>query len=270
MTAPRFRSVVISGASRGLGAALARRLAGPGVTLGLIGRDATALRAVAADCVTRGAGIRLALHDVRDAPGLAETLAAWDAALPVDLVIANAGIAAGTRPDGAAESLEAIRAQIEVNLLGALNLVHPLLPGLRARRAGQVVLVSSLSAFRGLPDSAGYCASKAGLWNYGEALRAALAPEGIGVLLVAPGFFESGMAERWVGPRPLSLSADAVAARIDTAIRRGAAQLAFPWPLVWGLRLAPLLPARWVDAIVRRMAFRITEYREEDRASPER
>ncbi|KAA2213657.1 SDR family NAD(P)-dependent oxidoreductase [Teichococcus oryzae] len=253
----QFRSVVITGASRGLGAALARRFAAPDVTLGLIGRDQAALEAVAADCARLGARPRIGPCDVRDAAAMAGLLAGWDAAAPVDLAIANAGIAAGTRPDGAPEGMAAVRAQIEVNLLGALNLMDPLLPGMRERRRGHVGLVASLAALRGLPDSPGYCASKAGLWAYGEAMRAALAPEGVRVTLVAPGFFDSAMGDRWVGPRPFSISADAAAAKVEAALRRGARQLAFPWPLAWALRLSPLAPAWVVDRIVGGMGFRV-------------
>jgi short-subunit dehydrogenase len=252
-------NVVVTGASRGLGAALARRLAAPGVLLGLTGRDAAALAAVAADCRARGAATRTAALDVRDAAGMAALLAEWDAAAPLDLAIANAGIAHGTRPDGSAEGPAAFRAQVETNLLGAAHLAEPLWPAMRARGRGQIVFVASLAAFRGLPDSPGYCASKAGLWAYGEALRAALAPHGVAVTLVAPGFFESGMGRRWVGARPLQLSAEAAAERIARAVARRAARLDFPAPLGWALRLAPLLPARWVDAAVRRLAFGIRE-----------
>lgn len=259
MSAPAFRSVVISGASRGLGAALACRLAAPGVRIGLIGRDAAALERVAAAVAARGAEPCPAVQDVRDAGGMARLLAGWDAAAPVDLVVANAGIAAGTRPGGAPEGLAAAHEQVAVNLLGAMNLVEPLWPAMRARGHGHIGLVASLAAFRGLPDSPGYCASKAGLWAYGEALRAGLRPAGLRVTLVAPGFFDSAMGARWEGPRPLSISAEAAAAKLERALRRGAAQLAFPWPLAWALRLSPLLPAAWVDGCVRRMAFRIKE-----------
>jgi short-subunit dehydrogenase len=253
------RSVVITGASRGLGAALARRFAGPGVTLHLIGRDAEALAATAAACAAAGATARTARIDVRDAAAMAAQLAAWDAAAPLDLAIANAGIAAGTRPDGAREGLAAIRAQHETNMMGALHLVEPLLPAMLARGRGGIALVASLSAFRGLPDSPGYCASKAALWSYGEALRAETRPRGLRVTLVAPGFFDSAMGERWVGARPLSVSAEAAAVKVERAIRRGAARMAFPWPLALALRLSPLAPSLVVDAIVRRMGFQIRE-----------
>ncbi|MFC3125390.1 SDR family NAD(P)-dependent oxidoreductase [Pseudoroseomonas globiformis] len=255
----RFRSIVITGASRGLGAALARRYAAPGVVLGLIGRDAAALEAVALDCAARGALPRLAVQDVRDAAGMDALLREWDAAEPVDLAIANAGIAAGTRPDGAAEGLRALTAQVEVNLLGAAHLVEPLLPGMRARGRGAIGLVTSLAALRGLPDSPGYCASKAGLWAWGEALRGRLRAEGVQVTLLAPGYFNSAMGDRYVGARPFSMSAEVAAARVARALDREAAQAVFPWPLALALRLAPFLPARVVDRVVGKMAFRVRE-----------
>ncbi|MBX6747997.1 MAG: SDR family NAD(P)-dependent oxidoreductase, partial [Acetobacteraceae bacterium] len=177
--------IVISGASRGLGAALARRLAAPGVRLGLLARGEAALQAVAAECEARGAGVHVAALDVRDVAALSAQLLAWDAARPVDCVVANAGISGGTRPDGTPEGYAAATAQVAVNLLGAINMVEPLLPRMRARGRGQVALVASIAAFRGLPDTPAYCAGKAGLWAYGEALRAAHGPAGIAVTVAA-------------------------------------------------------------------------------------
>jgi short-subunit dehydrogenase len=252
-----FRSVVITGASRGLGAALARRLAAPGVTLGLVARDGVALEAVAAACRALGAEVRCALVDVRDAEAMRDVLCGWDVDAPIDLAIANAGIAAGTRPDGSPEGLDAFRAQVDVNLMGAVHLVEALLPGMRARARGRFVLVSSVAAFRGLPDSPGYCASKAALWGYGEAVRAGLAGSGVGMTLVAPGFFDSAMGERWVGGRPFSVSAEVAAGKVVRGAERGKAVVAFPWVLAWGLRFSVLVPAKWVDAAVRRVVFRI-------------
>jgi NAD(P)-dependent dehydrogenase (short-subunit alcohol dehydrogenase family) len=164
-----------------------------------------------------------------------EVLRRWDAEVPVTLAIANAGIAAGTRPDGSAEGLEAFRAQIDVNLMGAVHLVEALLPGMRGRGRGRFVLVSSVAAFRGLPDSPGYCASKAALWGYGEAVRAGLAGSGVGMTLVAPGFFDSAMGERWVGARPFSVSAEVAAGKVVRGAERGAAVVAFPWVLGVGV-----------------------------------
>ena len=252
-----FASVILTGASRGLGAVLAARLAAPGVTLGLIARSEAGLRDTAAACEARGASVRTAALDVRDAAAMARTVLAWDAGHPADLVVANAGIAHGTRPGGAWETPEEAAAQIGVNLLGAMNLVAPLLPAMRARRAGRIGLIASVAAFRGLPDSPAYCASKAGLWAWGEGLRAALRGDGVGVTLVAPGFFESDMGRAWRGRRPFSLSTEDAAARVERALRDGRPVSAFPLPLALGLRAASLLPARLADRAAALLRFRI-------------
>ncbi len=252
-----MRGIVISGASRGLGAELARRFAAPGVRLLLVARSGEALAAVAADCAARGAVAEAAALDVRDAAALAARLAAFEAGGPVDLVIANAGTSAGTGPDGAPETGEAAARQVAVNLLGAMHLVGPLLPGMRARGAGQVALIASVAAFRGLPDTAGYAASKAGLLAWGEGLRAAHRRHGIAVTVVCPGFFRSAMGDRFLGPRPLLLTLEEAAARTHRAILARRGRAVFPLALGWLLRLLALLPPGPGDWAIRRMRFRI-------------
>jgi len=252
-----FGCVVISGASRGLGAALAERFAAPGVTLRLLARTASGLAETAACCAARGAAVEMAALDVRDGAAVAAQLLAWEATRPVECVIANAGIARGVRPDGAWEGLAGATEQVAVNLLGAMHLVEPLLPAMRERRAGRIVLIASVAAYRGLPDAPGYAASKAGLRAYGEGLRAALAPRGVGVTVVLPGFFDSAMGERWAGPRPLAVSLDVAAERTHRAILRGARRAAFPLPLAALLRVVDAMPAGVSDWMVRRMRFRI-------------
>jgi len=247
------RCLVITGASRGLGAALARRFAAPGVTLCLVARGAAPLAAVAAECRARGAVVEKAALDVRDAAALATQLAAWDAATPIDTVIANAGISRGHTPEGRREGRDAAVAQVEVNLIGAMNLIEPLLDGPALRR---VAVIASVAGFVGLPDIPGYSASKAGLIAYGEALRAALAPR-VAVTIVAPGFFESAMSARFLGAKPGLLPLEGAAGRVESAIRRGDARCSFPAGLALGLRLLPLLPARLSDRILRRERFRI-------------
>lgn len=258
MTAlPAPRCIVISGASRGLGAALAERFAAPGVALRLVARGAEGLAATAARCTAKGAEVETAALDVRDGAALAARLLAWDAARPVDCVIANAGISRGIAPDGAWEGLDGATAQASVNLLGAMHLVEPLLPAMRERRAGRIALIASVAAYRGLPDAPGYAASKAGLRIYGEGLRAALAPRGLRVTVVMPGFFDSAMGERWKGPRPLAMGLDRAADITHAAILRGARRCAFPLPLAVLLRVLDALPAGLSDWAVRRMRFRI-------------
>lgn len=255
MAAPRC--VVISGASRGLGAALAERFAAPGVALRLVARGAQGLAGTAAACAAKGAEVETAALDVRDGAALAGCLLAWDAARPVDCVVANAGISRGVGPDGAWEGAQGATEQVAVNLIGAMHLVEPLLPALRRRGAGRVALIASLAAYRGLPDAPGYAASKAGLRAYGEGLRAALGPQGVAVTVVLPGFFDSAMGARWIGPRPLAIGLDAAAARTHRAILRGAPRAAFPLPLAVLLRLLDALPAGVSDRAARVLRFRI-------------
>ena len=147
--------------------------------------------------------------------------------------------------------------QIEVNLIGAMALIGPLLPRLRGRGQGQIAVIASLAGLRGLPDSPAYSASKAGLIAWGEALRSAEANRGIGVTVIGPGFFESAMGNRFKGPRPFLLSLEEAAARIAAGIRARKSSVFFPWPLAFALRLLVLLPAGLSDRAVRLLRFRV-------------
>ncbi|MGG5823021.1 SDR family NAD(P)-dependent oxidoreductase [Falsiroseomonas sp. HW251] len=252
-----FQGLVVTGASRGLGAALARRFAAPGVRMLLVARSEAPLREVAAGCGSRGAAVSVAALDVADAAALAAALAAFESGGPVDLAIANAGIASGTAPDGSPESAGDAARVVAVNLLGAMHLVGPLLPGMRARGAGSVALVASLAGLRGLPDCPAYSASKAGMIAWGEALRAAESRRGIRVTVACPGFFESAMGDRFHGWKPLRLTTEQAAARVEAAIRAGRGRLAFPGPLAWLARLGAALPPGIGDRAVRGMRFRV-------------
>ena len=256
MRAP-FSVVIITGASSGLGASLARAYAAPRVALGLHGRDQQRLEATARACEAMGATVTTAIIDVTDASAVASWLWEFDARHPVDLLIANAGTSAGPDPDSPSEGAETVARQVGVNLLGAINTIEPLLPALCARRRGRVAAVASIAAYRGLPYSPGYCASKAGLRAYAEALRPRLEPHRIGVTVVCPGFFDSPMTDRFDGPTPFLLSCDGAARIVKRGIDRGRRRVAFPWPLVLGLRFCDIAPAFIGDSILRRYRFQI-------------
>jgi short-subunit dehydrogenase len=256
MRAP-FSVVIITGASSGLGASLAKAYAAPHVALGLHGRDRQRLEATARVCEAQGATVNTAIIDVTDAPAMASWLREFDSRHPVDLLIANAGTSAGPDPDSPSEGAETAARQVGVNLLGAINTIEPLLPALCARRRGRVAAVASIAAYRGLPYSPGYCASKAGLRAYAEALRPRLEPHRIGVTVVCPGFFDSPMTDRFDGPTPFLLSTDGAARIVKRGIDRGRRRVAFPWPLVLGLRFCDIAPAVIGDSILRRCRFQI-------------
>jgi len=255
----KYRAILVTGASRGLGAALALRFAAPGVNLRLVARDARTLAATAAACVAKGALVETAPLDVREAAPMAVQLRAWDEAVPFDLVIANAGATGGSPATGRLEDWTSADRVIGVNLMGAVNTVAPLLPRLVARRAGRLVFIASVAAFRGLPDSPAYCASKAGIWAYGESLRARLAPEGVGVTVCAPGFFESDMSRRFSGIHPFELSLEAMAGRLGRAIEAGHGRAIVPRRMGLPLRMLELLPARLADLATRRFRFTIAD-----------
>ena len=256
MRAP-FSAVIITGVSSGLGAALARAYARPQVALGILGRDRQRLEATAQACEARGAKVSTAAIDVTDASAMASWLCQFDRQNPVDLVMANAGTSAGPDPESPSEGVDGVARQIRVNLLGASNTIEPLLPALCSRRRGRVAVVASIAAYRGLPYSPGYCASKAGLRAYGEALRPRLERHGVGMTVVCPGFFASPMTDRFDGPTPFLLSSDAAARIVKRGIDHGRRRIAFPRPLVLGLQFCDLAPAIIGDAILRHYRFRI-------------
>jgi short-subunit dehydrogenase len=256
MRAP-FGVVLITGASSGLGAALAQAYAGPQTALALLGRDRLRLETTARACEARGATVSTATIDVTEASAMASWLNQFDRRHPVDLLIANAGTSAGPDPDSPSEGAEAVAQQVGVNLLGAVNTVEPLLPSLCARKRGRIAVVASIAAYRGLPYSPGYCASKAGLRAYAEALRPRLESRGIGMTVVCPGFFDSPMTDRFDGPTPFLLSCDRAARVVKRGIDRGRRRIAFPWPLVLGLQFCDFAPAVIGDAVLRRYRFRI-------------
>jgi short-subunit dehydrogenase len=248
--------IVVTGASSGLGAALAVGYATPGTTLGLIGRNETRLMTVAEQCRRAGAEVDAAMLDVADSQQLGSWLTTF-AQAPVDLVIANAGTSGGPRPGSRVEGLESATRQVQTNLLGVMNTIEPLLPGLIALRRGRIAIVASVAGYRGLPYSPAYSASKAGARMYGESLRALLKPAGITVTVICPGFFSSPMTDRFKGRTPFLLSLERTAAIVKRGIDSGRSRVSFPLPLALALRLADLAPAFVGDPIMRANRFHI-------------
>ena len=153
-----FRCIVITGASSGIGEALALDYAAPGITLGLSGRDSGRLGKIAEACRARGATVRADTVDATDRAAMADWLTAFDDARPVDLLVANAGVSL-SQNDPALEAFDAVRRTMAINFDGVLNTVEPLAGRMAARRQGQIGLMSSLAAFFGRSSSASYSAS---------------------------------------------------------------------------------------------------------------
>jgi len=237
------RSILITGASSGLGEALALAYAQSGVTLFLSGRDAVRLEAAAAACRAQGAMVETGLVDAADREAMATWVGEADRLAPLDLVIANAGISAGTGRDG--ETAEQARAIFAVNLGGVMNTVWPAIPPMRARGRGQIALMSSLASFRGLGGAPSYCASKAAVRVWGEGLRDWLAADGIAVSVICPGFVTSRMTADNPFPMPFLMDATRAARIMRAGLAAGKGRIAFPRRLRAATWLLAALPDAW-------------------------
>jgi short-subunit dehydrogenase len=245
------RAILITGASSGIGAALARHYARPGVRLFLSGRDAARLAEEAARCMAQGAAVEQRIIDTTAREAMAAWLAACDEAAPLDLVIANAGISGGTRDS--VEDEAQVRQIFAANVEGVFNTVLPLVPRMVARRRGQIALMSSIAAFRGFPGAPAYAASKAAVRVWGEGLRGDLKAYGVGVSVICPGFVVSRMTATNRYPMPFLMSAERAAAIITRGLARNRGRIAFPWPtyaLAW---LLGAVPPSWFDPLLTRL-----------------
>lgn len=242
-------ATLITGASSGIGAALARRLAlqeDCGLLI-LTGRNPERLEAVALECRQTGACVLPVILDQSDRNAVFEALASIEAQATVERVFANAGILEGRPADDSVETSEQASRVVDTNLLSTIELIYAVLPGMRQRGRGEIALVSSLAAFSPIADAPAYSASKAGLVAFGLALRDAVSPEGIRVVVSCPGYVGTPMGEIHIGHRPGEVSADAAASHIVSALRANKAISGFPLLLYWLARTS-----LWVPEFVRR------------------
>ena len=235
--------IVITGASSGLGAALARYYAKPGVRLALLGRHEERIKETAKSCEQFGATVQAILVDVTDKESMTDCLTALDSFTPIDLIIANAGISGGMGGEG--ESEAQVRAIFSVNVDGVMNTLQPVIPRMVARKKGQIAIMSSLAGIRGLPSAPAYSASKAAVRFYGEGLRGYLGKAGVDVSVICPGYIKTPLTDKNTFPMPFIMDADIAAARIAKGLARNQSRIAFPrrlyWPLWWLSCLSPAI-----------------------------
>lgn len=251
------RSILITGASSGIGAALARLYAAPGTTLALGGRDRARLDAVAGACRAAGAEALAATVDVTEADGCAAWIADAEARAPLDLVIANAGISAGT--GGAGEGADQTRRVFATNVDGVLNTVLPTVPLMQARGRGQIGIMASLAGFVGFPGAPAYCASKAAVRIWGEALRASLHREGIEVSVICPGYIRTPMTDANEFPMPFLMNVERCARIIRSGLARNRGRIAFPLPLAAAVWVIGALPLSLTAPLMRRLPAKAAE-----------
>jgi short-subunit dehydrogenase len=244
-----FASIVITGASSGIGEALALDYAQPGIALALSGRDAGRLKAIAEACRAKGAVVDEAAIDVTDRSALAAWLGRFDDSHPVDLLIANAGISID-KDNSSLDDFSRVRQTMAVNVDGVFNTVEPLIGRMMERGRGQIAVMASLASFIGLPYSASYNASKAAVRVWGESIRYVLKKHGIGVSVICPGFVASRMTANAPFPMPFLMTA----AQASAIIRRGLAsnkpRIAFPIGTKAAVWFGATLPGRWTARLL--------------------
>jgi short-subunit dehydrogenase len=249
-----WTSLLITGASSGLGRALAEGAAAPGVVLHLSGRDAGRLEATAEACRARGAAVREAVLDVTDAAAMEGWIAA---AGRLDLVIANAGVSGGT---GDAVEPAAQAAQVfATNVTGVLNTALPAIAAMAGQAPGadgvrgRVAVIASLAAFVASPSAPAYCASKAAVQRWAEALDASERRRGIRLHAVCPGFIRTPMTARNPFAMPGLMTPEQAARRTLEGIASGRLRVAYPWGLYAASRLVGALPPGWRSALMGRL-----------------
>ena len=244
-----FSSIVLTGASSGIGEAVALDYAAPGVALALTGRDVGRLETVAAACRAKGATVVADAIDVTDRERFQPWLTAFDEAHPVDLVLANAGVSID-KDNSSLDDFSIIRKTLDININGVLNTVEPLLHPMMARKRGQIGIVSSLAGFIGLPYSASYNASKAAVRVWGESIRYVLKKDGIGVSVICPGFVVSRITTEAPFPMPFMMSAAQASKIIRDGLAANKPRIAFPIGTKAGVWLGSVLPGSWTARLL--------------------
>ena len=246
----KYKKIFITGASTGIGRQLAFDYGKTGAELWLLARSESRLTTLARDIQKAGGQAHILICDATDEPAFLKAMGlAQEESGGFDLVIANAGISGGA--SGGLDA--ATRKVFDVNIDGVLNTVHPALTAMRARKSGQIAIISSLAGLIGMPGAPGYSASKAAVRAYGEALRGLYRGQGIGVSVVIPGFIKSGITDKNKFPMPFLMPADKAARIIARGLSRNKARIAFPWQMYSLILLISALPMGLIDRIFSRL-----------------
>ena len=249
------KTVMITGASSGIGKGLALEIAARGGRLGLIARREDVLKEIVEQIRARNGKAIAVGADVRDANAMKQAADRVRAELgPIDVLIANAGV--GTTDHVNRLDPQQVADVININVLGAVNTVAAVLPEMVERKSGQLVAIASLAGYRGLPKSAAYSASKAALSSFFESLRIDLRHTGVNVSIIYPGFIKTPLTSGRAAKMPYLMELDDGVQKILTAIEKGKKSYAFPWQLATIVRSGLIMPSSLYDWIAERNSFR--------------
>lgn len=243
-----YKTILITGASSGLGKELAIQYAKSGITLCLISRNEKNLLETVSICENKGAKVLSKKIDIKDKNGMNEWISALNRLRNIDLVIANAGISAGTC--NGVESKEQVYDIFETNIMGVLNTIEPIIPSMIKRKSGQIALISSMSSFIGMSSCPAYSSSKACITAYGEGLRGFLKQYNIGVSIVCPGFIKTPLTDKNKFYMPMIISAEKAAFKIIKGIQKNKGMIAFPFIIYLIMKFLRFLPFSWSNYIM--------------------
>jgi NADP-dependent 3-hydroxy acid dehydrogenase YdfG len=248
--------VLLTGASSGIGEALALALADRGAILGLVARRKTNLSVLAKACEAKGATAFVYAADVTDAKAIADAAEGMRKEFGhIDIMIANAGISGADEATRDYEP-ESVKNVIDINLLGAVNAVHAVLPAMIERGSGQLVAISSLAGIRGLPKSAAYSASKAGMTAFFESVRLDTLGKGVDVTIIQPGFILTPLTAGRTNNMPFLMKLDDAIPLFIKAIEKKKKFASFPFPLASIVRIGKIFPTWLYDRIASRARYR--------------
>lgn len=234
--------ILITGASSGLGAALARLYAAPGVHLTLWGRNNERLEGVAAQCRSRGAVVETVTLDLHDVHAIESHIDRCDDKRPIDLAIFSAGLGGITPAGRVAEHAQRAFALATTNFTSAAMGASVIAERMVKRKKGQIVLVSSVSESVPLPMAPTYAGSKAGLKMFAQSLQLLVKPHGVSVTLASPGFIDTPMSRQLPMDKPFMITAEKAALIMKRGIARHRRSIAFPWPYALLCRMFTWLP----------------------------
>ncbi|MBX3292678.1 MAG: SDR family NAD(P)-dependent oxidoreductase [Acidobacteria bacterium] len=250
------KRIFLTGASSGIGEALARAFAGKGAVIGLLARRGELLDRLKNDCERLGGTARVFAVDVTDGDAVQKAVDEFLHEFEhIDVAIANAGIGGNNAETRDLNPL-AVKKVIDINLLGAVNTVHAVLPGMKRRNSGHIVAISSLAGFRGLPKSAAYSASKAGMTAFFESVRLDVKHSGIDVTIIQPGFIKTPLTAGRAAKMPFLMDLDDAVPLFVRAIERRKKFAAFPWQLATIVRAGKIMPAWLYDRIAGKARYR--------------
>lgn len=248
------KTILITGASSGIGAALARAYAVPGNRLMLWGRNEERLNALAEQCRARGAELEIVRFDLADFSQLLDNLGASDTRNPIDLAIFNAGLGGSLPRDRVAQDVHAAQRMVNVNFTAPVLGANLLAERMAKRGQGRIVFVGSVAASFPLPMAPVYAGTKAGLALFAEAFQLRLEKYGVDVTLVSPGFVDTPMSRSLSEPRPFLIGADAAAAIITRKIERGARHIVVPWQFAVIRALVNMVPGVIMRAVLTQLS----------------